>query len=940
MHRLRFRSRAAKTNSSTPRRRPKHRSLHRVSASAFSLLIASVFVFTFAVPALAMGHTNNSRHQQLETEASSVRGFIDKSSDKKLHDKNQIREKYDSALERNRWQPWDRWSAKKWQSCNTVYKLTALLDYLGQLKERYPSDTLEELYTLIWMLRNDILQSLPADKPCRGFENVGSEPVVKTTASDNKHVALNVAFSTPQLATVKAQDQTFTRLHVNGIENMVGEPGEPAIPKWRQLVALPEGATPKLTTARAEKGSELKVNLVPFQDQPLDQASPQEPSEGEGDLGVPKPNDPVFADKPFKLNERTYQTDRTIAEEPCKVTPMGQYRDVHMAQLECALASYNPVTDKLTLNKNVSVDVAFEGGADNFITSRTLSPFEDSAKKLTTEAVVNKAVLSRYVKQLDISVLPCQGEEFLILTHSTFREAADRLADHKRAKGMSTSVFNVGSGVASRDTAEEIDDFIEDRYDDCKVRPSYVMLMGDAEFIPTFYPAGMADNAGSDFPYSNYVQILFDAFFPDFGTGRVPVDTLAQANTVVDKIVNYEASPPYLGLGNGAPFYNTAGFASQFQCCRMNADGTPLNNQAGTDQRAFVETSELARQELLDRGYNVPRIYTRTTDGGGYCIQENANGDCIKTQAAYSGDATPRRYFNGSLLPAGLGAGSGFAWSGSAATISNAWNAGRFLFLHRDHGGPSGWGNPGFSSSNVDALSNGDLLPVVWSVNCASGMFDNETAGGTYNTTTNGTYFAERALRKADGGAVGVIGDTRNSPTWANNALTRGFFDAVWPNTLPNAGSNTSHKRLGDILNWGKIYLASQVGVGQTAGSVSTNDMGYEYHIWHVIGDPTLEMWTNNPYKINLSKAVTVEYNNLGEILKYPTNGASITQLQTDREGITRAIGRATVVDGKAEMRYFERRDPSLPSSYSASLPNAVSVQLSTGDDTNMPRRQ
>lgn len=939
MH-LRSRRRASQTNSSTPGQRPKHNALKRVSVSAFLLLITSAFVFTFTVPALAMSHNNDSRRQQLETEASSVRGFIEKSSDKKLKNKHQIRDKYDAALERNR-QPWDRWSAKKWESCNTVYKLTALLEYLGQLKDRYPSDTLEELYTLIWMLRNDILQSLPADKPCRGFENLGAEPSVKTTASDNKHVALNVSFSTPQLATVKAGDQTFTRLHVAGIENMVGEPGEPAIPKWRQLVALPEGATPKITTARAEKSSSLKVNLVPFQDQPLDQTSPQEgePGEEEDDLEVPKPDDPVFADKPFKLNERTYDTDSTIASEPCKVTPMGQYRDVQMAQLECALASYNPVSDQLTLNKNLSVDIAFEGGADHFITSRTLSPFEDSAKKLTTEAVVNKATLARYVKDLDISALPCQGEEFLILTHSTFRDAADRLAEHKEAKGIATSVFNVGSGVSTRDTAEEIDDFIEDRYDDCKVRPSYVMLMGDAEFIPTFYPAGMADNAGSDFPYSNYVQILFDAFFPDFGTGRVPVDTLAQADTVVDKIVNYESDPPYLGLGNGAPFYNTAGFASQFQCCRMNANGTPLNNQAGTDQRAFVETSELARNELLDRGYNVPRIYTRTTDGGGYCIQENANGDCIQTQAAYSGDATPRRYYNGSLLPAGLGAGSGFAWSGSAANISSAWNAGRFLFLHRDHGGPSGWGSPGFSSSNVDALSNGELLPVVWSVNCASGIFDNETAGGVYNTTATGTYFAERALRKADGGAVGIIGDTRNSPTWANNALTRGFFDAVWPDTLPSTGSSTSHKRLGDILNWGKIYLAGQVGASQTAGSVSTNDMGYEYHIWHVIGDPTLEMWTSNPHRLKLSNTFEIEYNNLGEILKYQTNGATITQLQTDREGNTRAIGRAKVVDGQAEMRYFERRDPSLPSTYSASLPNAVSTELTT-NDTNTPRRQ
>ncbi|RIK37460.1 MAG: hypothetical protein DCC55_24180, partial [Chloroflexi bacterium] len=188
---------------------------------------------------------------------------------------------------------------------------------------------------------------------------------------------------------------------------------------------------------------------------------------------------------------------------------------------------------------------------------------------------------------------------------------------------------------------------------------------------------------------------------------------------------------------------------------------------------------------------------------------------------------TPNRYYNGALLPVDLRASSGYPWNGASTDIINAINAGRFLMMHRGHGGPSGWGSPSFSSSHLASLSNGNRTPVVYSINCASGLFDNETLDPAlqdwnYNTTVTGAYWAERILRM-EGGAVGVIGDTRNSPTWANSALARGLFDATFPNVVPAYGPNSSIKRLGDILNYGKAYMVSQVGQAQTAGSVSSD---------------------------------------------------------------------------------------------------------------------
>lgn len=905
---------------------PTKRRVRTYTRAASFLLVAAVFLGANTAPVWATSLRPDVSEQSIERGVRDVEHYLDQK--KNLRDRQELKRNL-SDMRRHGWAKWHFWDKTHWRTCHIVKKLTKVLDHIEWLQSRWPSPELEELYTRVYMLRQDILMSLPEDQRCGLPADSAAEPTTAIKQSDNTQLSMSVDFGMPTLTTVQGAGQTFTRVHLPGVENMVGTPGLPAVPQWRTLVALPQGATPKLTMNEPRIGSNFRLNLVPFQEQAVDREDPTFDEDG-----IPKkPELKEFADKPFTYDAEAYRVDRFVPPNPCKITPMGQYRDVQMAQLECTTAQYNPVTDEYRLLDGLDVAVAFEGGNGKFITSRTFSAFESSAK-LSTEAAVNKAVLADHVLDLDISALQCSGEEFLILTHSTFREAADRLAEHKRARGMSTNVFNVGGGVPARDTAEEIDQFIEDRYDECKVRPSYVMLMGDAEFIPTFYPADMADNAGSDFPYSNYVQILFDAFFPDFGLGRVPVDTLGQANTVVDKIINYESDPPSLGLGTGAPFYTSVGLASQFQCCRMNANGTPAGNQAGTDQRAFIETSEFIRNEMVDRGYTVPRLYTRTVDNGGYCIAQNAAGVCTQTQAAYSGDATPRRYFNGTPIPAAIGPGSGFAWNADAADVSAAWNDGRFLFIHRDHGWPGGWGDPGFSTGNVDALSNGERLPVVWSINCASGMFDNETAGGTYGTNSSGVYFAERLLRKADGGAIGVIGDTRNSPTWANNALTRGFADAVWPGTVPSFGGNTAKKRLGDTLNWGKVYLASQVGVEQTAGGVSVGDMGYEYHIWGLTGDPTLEMWTKNPRKLVLTDKVSISPTRVGYYVKYPVEGATITFLERLENGDVRSIGRGEIVNGEADVRFYERPSQGAVQWYaSASFEDAITTPL-TEEDT------
>ena len=798
------------------------------------------------------------------------------------------------------------------QVCTAANVLGAYLNETEAMRKGKGIPLAEDLRNRGRALRDALLLGAPPTLSCAD-PALGRQTEVTLGASDNQRLEATVRFGAPKLRTVKAGGEVWTQVRVAGVESEAGQPGRPAVPVWRTLVAVPREAGVSVTLRSEPRVREtLGMNLYPFQPQPVDQAEV-----GSGEDGGDAPLDLIpFANRPFAKDLRAYAGDAFRPRNPCSVALLGQVRDLAIAELSCASGQYNPATKTLRLFDALDMAVSFTKGSGAFVTERSLSPFEPAAG-VSQGAVLNAAAVSKFVEAVDFKPL-WLGEELLILTHPDFRAAADRLAAWKRSKGIATNVFNVhvkeGDGLY---TSTEIEEFIHTRYEKCSVRPSYVLLMGDAEFIPTFYvPLGEAV-IGSDYRYSQYPSSMFD-FLPDFGFGRIPVDTLAQAQTVVDKIINYEKAPP-----TEPSFYQNASLAAQFQCCGMDPDGSPLADRAGTDQRTFIEVSEFVRNVMLGQGYSVERIYTKTVDEGGYCLEENPPGTCISTQTPYSGDQTPRRYPDGTPLPADLGPWSGFAWDGGTQDIVHAFNAGRFLIIHRDHGGTGGWSHPHFNSDDIAAIDNGDLLPVVFSVNCASGFFDNETANGDYSTTVGGVYFTERLLRKANGGAVGILGDTRNSPSTPNSVLTRGFIDAVWPSALPAFGDGASKRRLGDILNHGKLYMLSQLGV---AGSgVDGLSAVNELLIWQVYGDPTLEMWTSRPTLLHADHAFTT----LDAALKvsYGVEGATITALQMSAEELV-PVGRGVVQGGVAVLPFVEKPVPGAPILLSASKENAVSVLL------------
>jgi hypothetical protein len=747
-----------------------------------------------------------------------------------------------------------------------------------------------------WLARG-LAAGRTADPACAGLA-LDREPAVALGDSDHQRLAARIALPSPRLRPVRRGGEAWTDVSIEGARPLGdGRFGLPAVPIYHRLVAVPIGAGIAVS-ARPALGESLAVNLLPLQE--------ETPMLSPDDFSDELPPDSVFVEPPFVKNETAYASDAAFPPEVCTVTLVGQFRDLRVADLACAVGRYHAASDRLDLYTGVDVEITFPPTAATptgaapaavsgaFVTERSLSPFE-SAPQAYTGTVLNRAAVARAVAEVVPGALTCTGEELAIMAGPGLRPAAEVLAAWKNAKGILTRVFDVNDGPGpGPDTAAEIKALVGTRYDNCTVRPSYVLLFGDAEYVPTFYPTNPVypDTViASDLPYAMHAQFKGDKGL-DFAVARLPVDE-PQAAAVVAKIVKYESDPPKQFGGSGS-FYNNAAIASQFACCQPD-------QVDGTDAGWFIPTVEDVRTRLLPYLGGVQRIYTKTTEGG------------------YMGAGVPKFYSNGTPLPPDLAAP--FPWSGNTGEITSAFNAGRVLMVHLDHGGKSGWSHPNFVKTHAEALANGELLPVVLGFNCSSGSFDNETDGPPNEpsdpTAADFVSFTEALIRNPAGGAVGSIAGTRT--TYGHgNIMIRGEIDSAFPGVDSGFGSSQPNSRLGDMLNHGRMYMLTYWGA-------STNTDRH-FLLYLAYGDPTLEMWTQSPYRLpDLSDEIEFVPDFL--IIPYAVEGAVITATQPGAHG-PEPLGRAVVRGGLARLPLLGARSAGAPLQLAASLSNAVSAGL------------
>jgi len=357
--------------------------------------------------------------------------------------------------------------------------------------------------------------------------------------------------------------------------------------------------------------------------------------------------------------------------------------------------------------------------------------------------------------------------DMLIISHPDFLDQAQRLAQmHNDHDGYSViivtpqEIYNeFSSGV--QDIAG-IRDFIRMIYErgNTQSRLRYVLLFGDGSFDPklriegntNFIPTFQTENSLQ--PTASHATddffVLMDADegqgasgSPDIGIGRFPVQTPAQAKTVVDKIENYTTN----GISvPGSPGANQVPALGDWR----NVLTFIADDQDGNLHLTQAEDLVTYHQNG-NRDFNIDKIYLD----------------------AYEQVSTP----------------GGQRYPEVNAAINDRVNKGALMINYTGHGGETGLAQERvLEIQDIGTWNNKYNMPVFVTATCEFSRFDDPERVSA----------GELAFLKEDGGAIALFTTTRLSFSSSNYALNLNFYDKVFDKI------NGEFPRMGDVIRLSK----------------------------------------------------------------------------------------------------------------------------------------
>jgi hypothetical protein len=250
------------------------------------------------------------------------------------------------------------------------------------------------------------------------------------------------------------------------------------------------------------------------------------------------------------------------------------------------------------------------------------------------------------------------GAKYLIITHDSFVNDIQPLAQWKHKKGMRTKVVPL-SQIGS--TAAQIKSYIQTAYDTWQIPPEFVLLVGAPNLIPW----------GQTSPYSDHFYMNMDAdVYNEILLGRLTVHSNTEAQTVVNKILLYERTP-YMG---DSTWLRNA-------CLIVAEDGYTYPPIPGTDDYIYWGDSRHAYGLMLASGYNrMDTLSTLLGNNSSDVIQSVNNGvGFVQYRGQGVGNwwgpfgVNPDNTANGAMLPIVLSITCSTIGTGSSPATAERW---------------------------------------------------------------------------------------------------------------------------------------------------------------------------------------------------------------------------------------------------------------------------
>lgn len=495
---------------------------------------------------------------------------------------------------------------------------------------------------------------------------------------------------------------------------------------------------------------------------------------------------------------------------PVELSEIQKWRNRDILYVNVWPAQYDMQKETVRAYTSLKFKVSYKATANlkaqDLTFEKTLEfPFEGIAIPLVKE----DSQSSKKLASANLAAVEIPTPLYLIITVPALRPAAEKFAEWKRILGYRTIVMS-----QLQWTSPKIKSFIQSLYA-VDNHLTNVLFLGSHTDVPAC-DARSTRNISyvSDNPY--VCMDGDDDYIPEIHAGRIPAASLEDAQTVIDKIVNYQLNPV-----ESSSFYSTALHCAQF----LDID-VPYNYE----DRRFTLTSEEVRDYVQSNfNKNINRLY-------------------FLTPWAITTYHQPTNWNNGSYsygapLPAEL-TSSSYNWKPNTAQVASAINAGCHYVLYRGHGSPTGWEAPSFSSTTIGNLRNQNKLPIVFSITCSTGMFNVDNC------------FATKFLTKKNGGAVAVVAASQTSASGYNDAIAEGLVSSIYggeplipdmPKFKTSTETITKAASLGGALQAAFAVSDHTLYVSKSSDNVDYTKESRE--LFHIFGDSSIMLYTEDPYR-------------------------------------------------------------------------------------------
>lgn len=528
-----------------------------------------------------------------------------------------------------------------------------------------------------------------------------------------------------------ANDGTYGILTNEQSTGFTTQVGSPQLPVFTKKLVLPAGSivTNVLSTNQNEELISSDILLYPA----------QPPKSWKTSNAFVSPNLAVY--------NSTNAFPSSIVEKKGDEVSQGY----HIVTLEICPFKYIPSQKRLSLYRNINITVNYTLGGIEY--QEKITKFRANLnKEWVASNVVNPALLNSIsVTAKNVLDNPIATDkmvlhwkpsayghvpDYIIITSQALKPFFEPLATFKTKRGLPTIIVTteqIYANYSGVDKSEKIRNYLKSAHKNWG-DGLFVLLGGDTSVIPEriasyrFPP----DKSPSDLYYSdvfkpnmpsNYNYNWNDNGNAIYGEdsdglelggdnyiGRAPVDTSAEAQNFVNKVINYES----LSGVSEKSYVNNMLFLGSY--LSYSGASSSVGGQQWFDevskQPFLLNNPTLKKWKLYDDYQTIPNRQP-------YLGDEELN----KTN-------TVDRLNNGK---SGIG---------------------KFhLVAHYDHGGPQGIGVSGVMKSNsvyredMDALTNGNYLQIMYTTACSPGKFTLDA-------------FAEHYINNPNGGGVAILANT------------------------------------------------------------------------------------------------------------------------------------------------------------------------------------